>query len=239
MGIPLRIAPRRAVIGIVLVCVVFVPSSHWIAATELTGNVDTANESSDQMIQKLIEKLGSDSYATRIRARNQLKTFGLEAFDALREAQNHDDSEILSAARYLISSLQVSWSKDSDPKEVREILFEYGAQSESERLGRIELLGGLRGQMGVEALARLARFDRSVPLSRRAAMLVLKQPLGREKVGRQRLADQIESVIGENQRDASQWLLAYAKDLRDGSYSQDRWRELVRLQRKKVGKSVV
>ena len=209
-----------------------------VSAADGDGPADDKAQTTDQLIKELIEKLGSDSYATRIRARNQLKMYGLEAFDALREAQNHDDSEILSAARYLISSLQVSWSKDTDPKEVQEILSEYGAQSETDRLGRIELLGRLRNQMGVEALARLARFDPSVPLSRRAAMLVLKQPLGREKVDRRRLAERIEAVIGENDRDSSQWLLAYAKDLQAGSYSPERWEELVRQQRRQVDAGV-
>lgn len=241
MGDPLRTNLRQSVISIALVCVIYISSVSVIHAANPNGtatNGEKSPESTDQLIQKLIEKLGSDSYATRIRARNQLKTYGLEAFDALREAQNHDDSEILSAARYLIKSLQVSWSKPSDPKEVREILSEYGAQSETERLGRIELLGDLDDQIGIEALSRLSRFDPSVPISRRAAMLVLKQPLGREKAGRNRLADQIESVIGENQRDSTQWLLAYANDLRNGKYSEDRWQELVRLQRKRVDSGV-
>lgn len=232
----LRCVLMTFVLGVVMV----------VDGVELGGVTASANEpeadqpaqSTDQRIRELIEKLGSDSYATRIRARNQLKMYGLEAFDALREAQNHDDSEILSAARYLISSLQVSWSKDSDPKEVREILSEYGAQTETERLGRIELLGRLRDQMGVEALTRLARFDRSVPLSRRAAMLVLKQPLGREKASRQRLAERITAIIGENDRDSAQWLLAYAQDLQEGRYSAERWQELVQDQRQRVDAGV-
>lgn len=199
-----------------------------------SSTVRSEPKSTDQSIRELIEKLGSDSYATRVRAREQLQAYGLEAFDALRDAQNHDDSEILAAARYLIKSLHVSWSKDSDPKEVREILSEYGAQDEAERLGRIEMLGRLQDQMGVEALARLARFERSEPLSRRAAILVLGQTLPREKAHRARLADQMEQVIGENQRDASVWLQAYAKDLRDGRYSAKRWGDMVRGQRARV-----
>ncbi len=190
--------------------------------------------STDQIIGELIEKLGSDSYATRVRAREQLQAYGLEAFDALREAQNHDDSEVLAAARYLIKSLHVSWSKETDPKEVREILSEYGAQGEAERLGRIEMLGRLPEQIGLEALARLARFEQSEPLSRRAAILVLGHALPPEKAQRARLAEQMERVIGENQRDASVWLVAYAKDLREGRYSAERWQQLVRRQRDRV-----
>ena len=234
----LRLAACRTSRCCTVFCVVFASTASF-SQLAFTAETDPAAEnqprkSTDQRIRELIEKLGSDSYATRIRARDQLKTYGLEAFDALREAQNHDDSEILSAARYLISSLQVSWSKDSDPKEVREILSEYGAQTETERLGRIELLGRLPDQRGVEALTRLARFDRSVPLSRRAAMLVLKQPLNREKARRIRLADRIEDIIGENDRDSAKWLLGYAGDLRQGRYSAEKWKELVGEQRKSL-----
>ncbi|MCO8120942.1 hypothetical protein NHH03_04270 [Stieleria sp. TO1_6] len=204
------------------------------ATDKQAAGAGAGDQSTDQIIAELIEKLGSDSYATRVRARNLLKGYGLEAFGALREAQFHTDSEILAAARYLMRSLQVSWSKEYDPKEVREILQEYGAQSETERLGRIELLGQLRGQMGVPALARLAEFDDKPLLNRRAAMLVLKQPLPADPAARTQLAEQIESIIGESDRDAGKWLLAYANDLRAGSYSAEQWRELVRQQRHKV-----
>ena len=193
-----------------------------------------ATPPSGAAIAELIEKLGDDSYATRVRARNQLKRYGLEAFDALREAQDHSDSEILSAARYLISSLQVSWAKETDPKEVREILFEYGAQTDSERLGRIKLLGRLSDGMGMEALARVARFEPSVILSRQAALLVLKQPLAGEPQVMQQRAERITQVLKGNDRDSATWLLAYAGDLREGSFNERRWQKLVRKQRQVV-----
>ncbi|MEO1526358.1 MAG: tetratricopeptide repeat protein [Planctomycetota bacterium] len=205
------------------------------AAQVLAQAEPQASESaSESRIRELIEKLGSDSYATRIRARNQLRRYGLEAFDALREAQDHEDSEILAAARYLISSLQVSWSKESDPREVRELLFEYGAQSDADRLSRIELLGRLPGRAGAEALARLARFEPTPMLSRQAALLLLKQPLEGDTSQLSLQADRIESVLHGNQRDSSTWLLAYAADLRDGQFNVERWLELVRKQRSTV-----
>ncbi len=191
-------------------------------------------QSNDQKIAELIEKLGSDSYATRVRARDQLKEYGLEAFDALYEAQYHNDSEVQTAARYLQQSLLVTWSQESDPKEVREILYEYGAQDSTDRLARIELLGRLPDRMGIEALARLARFDRLELLSRRAAMLVLKQAIPDQPVRRQILASQLESVIGDNSRDAITWLRAYIEDLRQGRYDPQRWEEVVATQRRKV-----
>ncbi|MCC9603219.1 hypothetical protein LOC67_21940 [Stieleria sp. JC731] len=206
------------------------------SSTDHSAQVSKASKGSanTQLIAELINKLGSDSYATRIRARDQLKAFGLEAFDALYEAQKHDDSEIQSAARYLQTSLQVNWSNETDPKQVREILYEYGAQNATDRLARIELLGRLPDFMGVEALARLSRFDREVELSRRAAMLVLKQPIPDERNKRLMLAEKIQSVIDDNSRDSVNWLRTYAADLVDGRYEPTRWQDVVITQRQKV-----
>lgn len=217
---------------------VFAAATPIVSAQTSTPNLESdrtasaEKSSTDELIRELINKLGSDSYATRIRARDRLRLFGLEAFDALREAQYHEDIEILAAARYLIGSLQVSWSKESDPKEVRSILLEYGAQSESDRLGRIEMLGQLPLRVSVEALARIVRFERLGSLSRRAAMLILAQPIGtgpmaNNSTTQNRIANQIIEVIGENDRDSSTWLLAYASDLRDGAYDAARWTKIV------------
>ena len=221
---------RRARLVGLMVAVFMVFQGSAIAQ----GPEQASAESTDARIRELIEKLGSDSYATRVRAKNQLKRYGLEAFDALREAQDHSDSEILATARYLISSLQVSWSKETDPREVRELLFEYGAQTDADRLSRIQMLGRLPARAGSEALARLARFEPSVPLSRQAALLLLKQPLEGDSAQLTLQADRIESVLHGNRRESAKWLQAYAADLRDGRFNVDRWVELVRTQRATV-----
>jgi tetratricopeptide (TPR) repeat protein len=194
----------------------------------------TQSRSTDEIINDLIEELGSESYATRIRARNQLQRYGLEAFDALRDALDHSDSEIVSAARYLISSMDVNWAKESDPKAVREILFEYGAQRETERLARIEMLGRMPGRTATAALARLARFDPSLPLSRRAAMLVLQQPIDEDNDRRLVFAERILDIVGSNERDACRWLAAYADDLRKGQFQTEQWQAVVLEQRRQV-----
>lgn len=188
----------------------------------------------DQEVQELIEELGSDSYATRIRARTRLQRLGLEAFDALREAQMHSDSEILSAARYLISSLHVGWSKETDPLEVREALSEYGAHDVSERESRIRLLADLPNRRGLEALVRLARFESNSDLSQLAALLALQQPISEQPSRRIARARRMREVLQKNDRHASQWLLAYADDLEEGGYSADRWSRLIKEQREQL-----
>ena len=128
-------------------------------------------------VGKLIQQLGSESYATRIRAKENLQRIGLEAFDELHLAQFDADNEISMAARYLVSSLLVSWSKESDPPEVREALMEYGAQNESERSNRIEMLAEFPSRKGLAALVRLCRFETSLRLSGRAALVLMQQTM--------------------------------------------------------------
>src|SRR6056297_1481737 len=57
---------------------------------------------SRSQVEQLIEDLGADSYATRVLATERLQRMGLEAFDALHNAQYHTDVEVEMAARYLV-----------------------------------------------------------------------------------------------------------------------------------------
>ena len=185
-------------------------------------------------VSDLIKRLGSDSYATRIRARDNLQRLGLEAFDELHTAQYHDDGEIAAAARFLVSSLLVSWSKETDPAEVRDILNEYGAQDFNERYSRIQLLAELPGRQGLEALTRLTRFETEPRLSRQAALALMKQPMSDDLESRQRHSRIIADVLQDNDRQASKWLRVYAEDLAQGQYSAKLWSDLIADQRREI-----
>ena len=159
---------------------------------------------------------------------------GLEAFDELHAAQYHADSEIATAARHLVSSLMVSWSKPTDPPEVRDALSEYGAQNENERANRMELIAGLPNRKGLEALTRLTRFETNLRLSRQAALAVMQQSMSNDEDDRRQHAELIRTTLSGNDRQGSQWLLTYAEDLQQGKYSADRWRDLISQQRQKI-----
>jgi tetratricopeptide (TPR) repeat protein len=212
-------------------------TSHAIAAPPTTKQPSSSPEqnASEQTLSEVgtwIEKLGHPSYATRIRAREQLQRMGLQAFDELHAAQYHADSEIAMAARHLVSSLLVSWSTESDPEAVRDALDEYGAQNETERQNRMDRLAELPDRQGLAALCRLARFETSLRLSREAALAVMRSPLPEDEATCKREADIIREVLGPNDRRAADWLRAYADDLSAGSYSANAWRELIRDQRR-------
>lgn len=188
--------------------------------------------------RKLIEQLGHPSYAVRVRARENLERMGLQAFDDLHEAQYHPDSEIAMTARYLVGSLMVSWSTDSDPPAVREALDEYGAKSDSERQNRMDRLAELPGRQGLPALVRLARFETSLRLSREAALAIMRGPMSEDAAVRRSEATAIREVLGPNTRQAAEWLRVYADDLENGQYSAQAWRKLIAQQRLAVEEGV-
>ena len=185
-------------------------------------------------VAELIEQLGDESYATRMRAREALQRIGLEAFDQLRLAQFHSDSEIAMSAKFLISSLMVSWSKESDPEEVRDTLLEYGACSESERSSRIDRLAEFPQRMGLPALVRITCFEPSLRLSRRAALALMRQPMADDPAMRRHHSEQILETLADNDRQAADWLRVYADDLVRGDYSRERWRQLIAQQRREI-----
>lgn len=206
-------------------------------AVGATAGGATAGGATDAEIALLIEDLGDDSYATRARAKERLQRFGLEAFDDLHLAQFHPDNEIAMAARFLVSSLMVRWSADTDSPQVREVLSEYGAQDESERHNRIDMLSELSAHQGLVALARLARFEPSLRLSRMAALAAMRPPMNDDPVDRKRDAERVLQTLGDSERQSAEWLRTYAHDLIHGAYSADRWRRLIDRQRDLVDAS--
>ena len=190
-----------------------------------------------EQIGRLIEKLGSPSYASRLRAKQKLQRLGLKAFEQLQQAQYHADSEIAMASRHLVSSLAVRWSQESDPPAVREALHEYGAQGDAERERRIEVLAHLPDRQALSALARLARYETDPRLSRKAALALMRQPTSEEPATRRRRSERLLETVGSSQRPPSQWLRVYASDLAGSGYSAQQWQDLIRQQRARIGQS--
>lgn len=200
----------------------------WLRAQEQAATAEQPDAQQQADVQRWIALLGSESFAERRRAKIELQRMGLMAFDLLHEATFHDDSEVAIAARHLISSLQVRWAAETDPREVRELLSDYGVSAnEQKRATRIQQLAELPDRMALAALCRLVRFESSLRLSRDAALLVMQQePLPTEEQ-RRASAETIVQQIGANNRSSAIWLKAYAEDLRRDLYDAQRWRELI------------
>ena len=230
-----------------------------VLATPSLGRCDSGETISDSEISQLIEGLASDSYATRIRCRDRLMRIGLAAFDQLREARNHPDNEVAIVARRLTSGLRVQWSSPGDSTRARELLSEYGSHSVLERRKRIESLGELPQADAFEPLLRLARFEAEAVLARAAAIALIRldvqhenklfwnpaanaadskpidsKPIDIEARNRSHAA-QIESMLGQQDRISSQWLLQYAADLRSGELQTQAWSQIVQGNRQQLG----
>ena len=222
--------------------------------TDLTGG-KFRQPASREVIAELIEGLGSDSYATRVRCRDRLAQIGLAAFDQLRAVRKHPDSEIAIVARALTSGLQVRWAAPTDPASVRELLTEYGSRSVSKRRAKIEALARMPRRDSFAALVRLARFETNASLSRLAALELMGQeskstsergtwsaPKSDAILARatpkdlQRMeAEKIETTLAGDDRISSRWLRQYAQDLRTSTFRFADWSNLVQSGRRKIG----
>lgn len=166
----------------------------------------------EDKLRRLIAQLGDDDFAIREQAQASLAAMGLDAFDLLNEAVADPDLEISRRARYLLHSAQVEWSVFGDPGELRQLLNEYGEQNREERRARLErLAAGFEGRVRIAALCRLARYETAAPLSKRAALLVMRLPIHDED--RAATSQLIEETLGPSRRPGADWLRIYQRVL--------------------------
>jgi tetratricopeptide (TPR) repeat protein len=210
-------------------CLLAVLCCRFAAPSGLRADENATDEplGLDQRIGELIAELGSDDFARREKAQAELERLSMMAFDALRAAENHEDIEIALRARYLVRRMQVRWYTEQDSAEVRRVLRDYGSQSETERRSRMERLAVLEDGQGLQALARLVRFEAEVRLARHAALLIMKQAAVDDAALRQARADMLREAISLSKRPPSQWVRTYAQSLVDPPAADPQWAEIV------------
>ena len=196
--------------------------------TEALQQAQAAQTALDERVAALILQLGHDDYAMREKAQAEIERLGLAAFDALDEARNHEDIEIKLRARYLLRSMRVNWSIDSDAPEIKKILLKYGEKSDAERKNLMDQLANLQTIGGATALCRLVRFETSLPIAKRAALLVMNFDLPEERQVRADFSVSITNTIGLSKRDPSIWLKTYAKTILNGDSTIENWLDIVR-----------
>lgn len=174
-------------------------------------------------LNELIQQLGAEEFADRERAQTQLSRLGLEAFDALHQAQYDEDVEISLRARYLIRAMNVQWFSESDPIEVVRILKGYGEQSSNDRRNRMDRMAALPPAQGLAALCRLVRFETDNVLSKHAALLVLGLKMPTDEAERDALAKSMVDTLGPSNRSAAAWVRTFAKSLRDPESTLPEW----------------
>ena len=195
--------------------------------------VESAKEQAGiQRVAGLIEQLGSEDFQTRERAQSELASAGLEAYDALHQAQSHYDPEIALRARYLVRSMSgsVRWFADTDSPKVVAILKEYGDLQEAEKRSRIDRLAELENWAGVKPLIRLARFETLDVLAKYAALQVMQMPPPEDAATRAELLKDITAIVGNSNRSAAAWLKLYGRTLADPLAAMADWERATQVE---------
>lgn len=182
-----------------------------------TGKMaEESNSPPDELrmrIATLIEQLSDPNYSSRLSAQSELERIGVLALDQLHAASFHADPQIASTARFVVQSNQFSWSWDTDPVSVRQILKNYGS-ADSEKSMYIDQLQRLDHDEGFPALCRLVRYETRSGLAKRAALLLMRsKPTDGQSLENRK--ESIRSYIGSGQSQASRWLLQYASSKKD------------------------
>ncbi len=183
-------------------------------------------------IVRLILELGDNEYFVRVQAHQELTQIGLDAFDALLAATDHDDVEIAFRAKRLVRTIQVNWIGLDDPAEVKKLVVNYPAANEAARFELIKRLAALPEYKGLPVLCRIVRFERSTLVSKHAAIAVLEQKPDaetwqyRERAihGRERA---IREGVGSSTRASAKWLKTDLESPADPAAAVEAWRTQV------------
>lgn len=208
----------------------------WIAVAVLSPAVaasdpaaapkDESRIAQDKRIDQLIRQLGDQDYFARQRAQAELSKLGFDAFDALTAAENHEDLEIATRAKYLVRLMRVNWTAEDDPPEVKRYLEDYESLVPQQRLDRMRSLSGLAADKGIPALCRLVRFEKSPLLSKHAAVDIL----GRQSPNQPPSAELVEVLrknLGQSRRTGADWLMTYTRFRDNPSGALAGWTKLV------------
>ena len=182
---------------------------HPAALSQVTPESKGAADDSGRHISSLIEQLSDPNYSRRLRAQAELERFGVLALDQLHAASFHPDPQIASTARFVVQSHQFSWSWDTDPVSVRQILTNYGS-AESDKSVFIDQLQRLEHDEGFGALCRLVRYETKSGLAKRAALILMRsKPLIGQTMEIRK--ESLRNFVGGGQSQASKWVVRYAE----------------------------
>jgi hypothetical protein len=166
----------------------------------------------EQQIRRLVEALGDMNYFVRQKAEGDLAKVGFPAIDALTEATDSDDMEIVARAERLLRVIKGKWAQPGDPPGVVQALNEYESQDDAGRTERVAALLGLSGYQGVPAVCRVICYDRSPVLAKTAA-LQLVESLSTETVKPELAAEIRKCLAGYplagGQRLPALWVLSW------------------------------
>jgi tetratricopeptide (TPR) repeat protein len=206
-------------------------------APRQAGSLAEAEKPTKEHAQQLIHDLGSSHYTARRAASTELRQIGSDAFDLLDAATDNADPEVAASATYLLRQIPVRWVQPDDHPFVRAMMRNYGQESEARRLRRVEDLDRLSGGKGITVLCRIARYDRSLLVSRKAALVIIRPE---EKSSEPTHIDSeiVERELGASTRASAQWLRQYLAQLRDPAASVPFWKTLIEQESARLNKNM-
>ena len=182
----------------------------------------------DKRIALLITQLGDNEYDVRQRAQQELERLRFAAFDALTEAEENDDVEIATQARYLARQIRSDWIDKNDSPQVRNILQDYDTQNDEKREEKMRQLLALQGDAGIEGLCRLLRFFEPSPLlAKRGAILIITQDPQPDDANWPKRAAMLTKNLDRSRRPAARWLRTYVEMRTDPEKALTSWIELI------------
>ncbi len=183
-------------------------------------------------IDKLVRQLGDKDYFVRERAEAELARLGFDAFEVIDAATTDKDLEIAFRAKYLIRLMQKDWTRPGDSPEVQKCLRGYGNPRREVRLAIMRMLAELPDGEGVSALCRLVRFEKSLLLSREAAVSLLSHRYGvaaRRDVAAPgpAVVETVQKALRGSKRPGAVWLLTWSRLAADPAAAMDQWAKLI------------
>jgi tetratricopeptide (TPR) repeat protein len=180
---------------------------------------------SDQQIHRWIEMLGDKDFFVRQKAEQELAKTGFDAVDALAEAADSDDMEIVARADRLLRAIRSNWTRPGDPPLVLQSLGDYELQDDATREARVAALIALADQQGVPAVCRIICYDRSNLIAKTAAVRLIESLSTKDvKPG---LAAEIRKQFANCRRLAAQWVLDWLAAVNDPEALVSAWSKIV------------
>jgi tetratricopeptide (TPR) repeat protein len=187
---------------------------------------NTAKSEQQKKIAVLILELGDKDYFVRQKAQEELSTMGFDAYEALNAAATNDDLEISTRVNYLLKLMRVEWTAPSDPQEVKRILKGYEMLDPPNREERIQSLAALPDGKAFAALCRLARYEKTNTLSKRAALALMQSTPGGAPPSGQNVSV-IRKALDQGSRPAVLWINAWLLLGRDSQRGLDEFKRLI------------
>jgi tetratricopeptide (TPR) repeat protein len=180
-----------------------------------------------QRIGVLIQQLGDEDYYVREQAQKELLVLGIEAFDSLVAAQQHDDLEVATRAQYIVRRIDVPWTQPDDSEAVSQIMRSYDSRADVEtRHKQLAELAALPHGEGLAALCRIVRFEMSMPMSKQAAIAIMDIEAENEDDWA-RWSQVAEAALGATGRAEARWVRTYLAAQQDPASQIDVWRGLI------------